>query len=130
MLALTQQLLESIYVHPDPEFYAAHTVPELTAFEGGPRIEGLERHLFALRERREVLEGTRAKGVKVATHLELMNPKVRIYGDTAIVTYTSGIWRRVGDEFDSGFLHETRVWVRRDAQWKLVHLHKSPAGQP
>ncbi len=130
VLALTRELLENIYLHPNPDFYAAHALPELTAFEGGPRIEGLDMHLFALGQFAELVEAARASGEKVAGHLELLNPKVQLYGDTAIVTFTSGVWRMQGEEFSAEFLNETRVWVRRGGAWKLAHFHKSAPNSP
>ncbi|MDA2913159.1 DUF4440 domain-containing protein [Acidobacteriia bacterium AH_259_A11_L15] len=128
VLALTRELLENIYLHPNPDFYAAHSVPELTAFEGGPRIEGLDLHLFALQQLAQRLQQERARGARLERHLELINPRVQLYADTAIVTFTSGVWTVGAGEFSSEFLNETRVWVRQGGEWKLAHFHKSPYG--
>jgi ketosteroid isomerase-like protein len=119
VLALTRELLENIYVHPNADFYAAHVDADVTAYEGTPaRQDGIAYHLFMLRQ----LAAHPAEG---AVHLELLNPKVQLFGDVAIVTATSQVTRVKGEEIKSSYLHETRVWVRRKGEWKLVHFHKS-----
>ncbi|MFQ5696077.1 MAG: nuclear transport factor 2 family protein [Terriglobia bacterium] len=126
ILVLTRELLENIYVHPSADFYAAHVDSEVTAYEGLPtRMDGLEFHLHAVREfpRMLVREGE-------VRRLELLNPKVQLYGDAAIVTFTSHVTVLHEDEVRTELLNETRVWVRRDSQWKLVHFHKSPVHWP
>ena len=61
---------------------------------------------------------------------EILQPRVQVYGDTAIVTYTLLI--RAASR--GGVVHrshnETRVFhnfgTAAAPQWKLVHCHKSP----
>jgi ketosteroid isomerase-like protein len=61
---------------------------------------------------------------------EILQPRVQVYGDMAIVTYTLLI--RAVDR--AGVTHrshnETRVFhnfgTAAAPQWKLVHCHKSP----
>lgn len=121
ILALTRALLENIYIHPSADFYAVHVDADVTAYEGTPlRLDGIDYHLFALRQ----LARRRDEGA--ARHLELLSPKVQLYGDTAIVTATSQVTTVREGEFSTAYLHETRVWVRRNGAWKLVHFHKSP----
>lgn len=120
VLALTRELLENIYLHPNSDFYAAHVDVDVTAYEGTPtRQDGLDFHLFMLRQMAAAATGA-------AKHLELLNPKVQLYGDAAIVTATSQVTSVQKDEVEVSYLHETRVWVRSDEGWKLVHFHKSP----
>lgn len=123
--ALTRELLENIYVHPSADFYAAHVDPEVTAYEGLPtRMDGIEFHLFVLRE----LSRTFPQGQ--VRHLELLNPKVQLYGEAAVVTGTSHVTIIDEEEARTELLNETRVWVRREGEWKLVHFHKSPVEWP
>ena len=118
--ALTRELLENIYLHPNSEFYAAYVDVDVTAYEGTPtRQDGLDFHLFMLRQMAAADTGT-------AKHLELLNPKVQLYGDVAIVTATSQVTSVQQGEVAVSYLHETRVWVHSEDGWKLVHFHKSP----
>lgn len=122
VLALTRQLLQKIYLRPSADFYAAHVDPAVTAFEGTPaRIDGIDYHLFALKQLAAARQDDGA-----ARHLELLNPKVQLYGDAAVVTLTSLVTTVRDGKFDTSYLHETRVWVHQAGEWKLVHFHKSP----
>lgn len=122
VLNLTRALLENIYVHPSAQFYAANVEADVTAFEGTPvRVDGIDFHLFALSQLARGLESD-----KSARYLQLLNPRVQRYGDTAVVTLTSQVTTVREGAFQTAYLHETRVWVRRSGQWKLVHFHKSP----
>jgi uncharacterized protein (TIGR02246 family) len=50
---------------------------------------------------------------------------VRIYGDAAIVT---GIGTRKGQEYNrkiAGQFRFTRVWVKKEGRWQLVHMHST-----
>ena len=126
VLSLTRALLENIYVQPSAQFYADHVDPDVTALEGTPvRVDGIDFHLFALSQ----LARARAED-KSARYLQLLNPRVQRYGDTAIVTLTSQVTTAREGAFQTTYLHETRVWARRDGQWKLVHFHKSPVPGP
>ena len=59
----------------------------------------------------------------------MLTPRVQVYGDTAIVNYTL-LKTMVGDGEPPQFSTDERdTGVRRlDGVWKMVHLHKSPAG--
>jgi ketosteroid isomerase-like protein len=56
--------------------------------------------------------------------------KVRVYGDTAVVTYRS----TAKGKDQQGAIDEqrrwTRVFVRRDGRWQLVHSHGTPIQKP
>lgn len=122
VLNLTRALLENIYLQPSAQFYADNVDPDVTAFEGTPvRVDGIDYHLFALSQLARAREGE-----KSARYLQLLNPRVQRYGETAIVTLTSQVTTVREGAFQTAYLHEIRVWVRRNGQWKLVHFHKSP----
>jgi ketosteroid isomerase-like protein len=53
--------------------------------------------------------------------------QVRVYGDTAIVNGTMSIERKEADGRDTRFSTiNTHVWLKREGQWKLVSVHRSP----
>jgi ketosteroid isomerase-like protein len=75
-----------------------------------------------------------AFGVFRARHMrfdryETSDTNIRVYGDTAIVTgrllrtRTNG-----GKTFDDDWRF-TKVWTRRDGQWRVVSFHASPNSQ-
>ena len=54
-----------------------------------------------------------------------LDPQVRIYGDTALMT-SRNVLRATFDGKDwSGELYLTDVWVRRDGRWQVVRRHAS-----
>ena len=128
ILAVLDRNLQSIW-DGDAEAYRATTVEDVSFFEwyiSPQRIDGLDFHLRELAVHKDVVGGGQGSRVE---H-EILQPRVQVYGDTAIVTYTLLV-RAVSDD---GVVHkshnETRVFHNfgsADApQWKLVHCHKSP----
>lgn len=86
------------------------------------RIDGVDFHL------REILVHSQALGGSQGAHMEheILQPRVQVYGDTAIVTYTLLV-RSVQSATVTRTQHnETRVFHRFPEGWKLVHCHKSP----
>jgi ketosteroid isomerase-like protein len=64
-------------------------------------------------------------------YAEMMNPKVQVYGDTAILTYNylahlKGLDGRIKPILSNS----TRVYVRQSGRWMLVHLHSSRSMTP
>lgn len=57
--------------------------------------------------------------------IEPENLKVRVYGDTAVVTSKVQVEGHEGDRDISGLYHYTRVYSRRDGQWKVVSFEAS-----
>src|SRR5262249_57987115 len=56
--------------------------------------------------------------------------KVRLYGDTAVATYRSAA---KGKDQQGAFDEQrlwTRVFVRRDGRWQLVHSQGTPIQKP
>jgi ketosteroid isomerase-like protein len=127
VLEVLNRNLQSIW-DGDDAAYRATTADDVSFFEwyiSPQRIDGLDFHLRELAVHKDVVGG----GGSRVEH-EILQPRVQLYGDTAIVTYTLLI-RAVGE---AGVVHkshhETRVFYNfGDAhapQWKLVHCHKSP----
>jgi ketosteroid isomerase-like protein len=59
------------------------------------------------------------------TQLDLSDIKVRIYGDTAVVTSRADVVGRNGDRDVSGRYRYTRVYSNRDGQWRIVSFEAS-----
>jgi ketosteroid isomerase-like protein len=67
----------------------------------------------------------RRDGSLHVTHLELSDIKVRIYGDTAVVTSKADLVGTIGDRDISGRFRYTRVYSIRDGQWRIVSFEAS-----
>jgi ketosteroid isomerase-like protein len=121
LLQLNQRLLEAI-AQGDWSAYENLCDSGLTAFEPesrGQLVEGLEFHRFYFR-----LGG--ARGPHATT---MCQPRVRVMGDVALVTYVR-LNQRVGPDGQPGVnrFEETRVWQRQGGAWKHVHFHRSTGG--
>ena len=118
LLELTQQLLECI-AHADWATYLQICDPTLSAFEPegrGHLIEGLGFHKY-------YFDLGKSASPRNTT---MSSPHVRLMGDVAVVSYV-----RLGQSLnESGApvtsrYEETRVWQKRDGQWRHVHFHRS-----
>lgn len=109
----------------DPQAYQLTCADDVSFFEWyvtTQRIDGLGFHLRELKGHAEALGG----GGEARTEHEVLQPRVQLYGDVAIVTYTLLV-RTVRDgAVTRTQQNETRVFHRRADGWKLVHCHKSP----
>jgi len=64
-------------------------------------------------------------------YAEMMNPKVQVYGSTAVLTYNYLAHRKGLDGRIRPLLsNSTRVYVRQSGRWMLVHLHSSRSMTP
>jgi len=55
---------------------------------------------------------------------EMANPKVQVYGDTAILTYNFlGKFKTPEKTVENFFAKSTRVYVKQGRGWKLVHAN-------
>ena len=113
--------LRSIFTR-DAATYRATTGEDLSLYEWfvtPHRQDGLDFHFF-------MIEHSWA-GVGEDFRYDLLEPRLQRYGDMAIVSYT--FIMTVATDFDIRHtLHnESRVLVRRDGAWQVVHVHKSPA---
>jgi ketosteroid isomerase-like protein len=62
------------------------------------------------------------------TSNELSDLKVRVYGNTAVVTGKSETKGTVGGRDTSGPVLFTRVYVKKNAKWQAVQFQQTPAG--
>ena len=67
----------------------------------------------------------RRSGTLRITQLDLSDIKVRIYGDTAVVTSKADLVGKNGDRDISGRFRYTRVYSNRDGQWRIVSFEAS-----
>lgn len=115
--------LSSIFTR-DAETYQATTSPELSLYEWfvtPHRQDGLDFHFF-------MIDHSWAGGGDF--RFDLLEPRLQLYGNTAVVSYTFML-TRVSE--DGRLIHrshnESRVLVKNEAGWQVVHVHKSPAWQ-
>jgi ketosteroid isomerase-like protein len=58
---------------------------------------------------------------------DLQNARVQVYGDTAILTYNfTGISKAADGKVSANTAKSTRVYVRQDGKWVLVHANFAP----
>ena len=126
--------LQSIW-DGDVETYRATTAADVSFFEwyiSPQRIDGIDFHLRELRVHSAVVSGGAGSGEHGGGRIEheVLQPRVQVYGDTAIVTYTLMIRAVSGDGVVHKSHNETRVFYNFGTasapEWKLVHCHKSP----
>jgi ketosteroid isomerase-like protein len=71
------------------------------------------------------------KGGGGTVSAEMMNPKVQVYGDVAILTYSyAGVNQAKDGKTETSAGKSTRVYVKEGGQWKLVHAHFSAVDVP
>ena len=126
--------LQSIW-DSDVETYQATTAQDVSFFEwyiSPQRVDGIDFHLRELRVHNAVVSNGVLPGRDGESRIEheILQPRVQIYGKTAIVTYTLLIRAVSGAGVTHKSHNETRVFHNfgtADApEWKLVHCHKSP----
>jgi hypothetical protein len=128
--------LKSIQENDIPAYHAT-TSPDLTLYEWWVtphRLDGLPFHDFMMSENARRGEVFGAERIGAATgeakpraRFDLANLHIQRYGDTAIASYT--LLTSTGDAggVRVSAHNESRVMVRLDGGWKVVHVHKSPA---
>lgn len=91
---------------------------ECTQFtaEAATRLEG-KALLIRLSE-----AGNKDPGTRIAD--EMLNPKVQIYGDTAVISYNFfGLTQEKDGKVKPGRAKSTRVYVKQGGKWMLVHAN-------
>lgn len=121
--------------------YHETTSAELTLYEWWVtphRIDGLPFHEFMMQSNAsrgsvfgapETLPDPASSSVRAATttRFDLANLCIQRYSDTAIASYTLLISTASAQGIKVASHNETRVIVKIDGAWKVVHVHKSPA---
>jgi ketosteroid isomerase-like protein len=118
--------LKSIF-DKDVETYRETTGEDLSLYEWfvtPHRQDGLDFHLF-------MIEHGWA-GTDADFRYDLWESRLQLYGEpeaqTAVVSYTFMLTIATTDGPITHHQHnESRVLIRRDGRWQIVHVHKSPA---
>ncbi|MFC1878646.1 nuclear transport factor 2 family protein [Chloroflexota bacterium] len=123
----------------DVETYHATTSEELTLYEWWVtphRLDGLPFHDFMMAEsaRRATVFGAEEDKIKdnpavedIQRRLDLANLHIQRYGDTAIASYTLLFSAGTDGGVSVSAHNESRVLVKLEGRWQVVHCHKSPA---
>ena len=121
--AFLHRHLRSIFTQ-DSEQYEETTADDLSLYEWfvtPHRQDGLDFHFF-------MIDHSWA-GAEIEFRYDLLEPRLQLYGDTAVVSYTFMLTQAT----EAGIAHrthnESRVLVKGDDGWQVVHVHKSPAWQ-
>ena len=113
--------LRSIFSR-DVETYRATTSEDLSLYEwfvAPHRQDGLDFHFF-------MIDHSWA-GTDADYRYDLLEPRLQLYGDTAVVSYTFMLTIAGSAGIRHTLHNESRVLVQRDGAWQVVHVHKSPA---
>jgi len=131
LLDLLDHSLQSIW-DGDAEAYAALTAEDVSFFEwyiSSQRIDGLDFHLREIRIHRAAVGGADDVADLRIEH-EILQPRIQVYGDTAIISYTLFVRVVQGGHVRHLSHNESRVFHNfgddNAPDWKLVHCHKSP----
>ena len=88
----------------------------------GNIIEGLDFHLFFLGNTKR----------ESNYHIEIINPVIRVFQDTAYISYTLISNQYFNDNFKLNTVFETRIYHKEKIgnensppKWKMVHFHRS-----
>lgn len=125
-------------VENDIEAYHETTSADLTLYEWWVtphRLDGLSFHDFMMENSKRWgtvfgVEGEHVElnaGEPTWNRYDLANLHIQRYGDTAIASYTLLTSSGSSHGVQVAAHNESRVMVKRDGAWKVVHVHKSPA---
>uniref|UniRef100_A0A6G1SQM5 calcium/calmodulin-dependent protein kinase n=1 Tax=Aceria tosichella TaxID=561515 RepID=A0A6G1SQM5_9ACAR len=119
IIKLTEQLLDTID-NGDFEKYKRLCAPSITAFEPetlGNLIEGTDFHKLYFDS------GTRVSQSKI------LNPSVLLLSeDSASIAYIRLIISKTQTGVQTQCFEETRIWLRKENKWMVVHFHRSKKG--
>ncbi len=117
----------------DLQAYHATTADDLTLYEWWVtphRLDGLPFHDFMMEANAKRGTVFGAEGQEPAkVRFDLSNLRLQRYGDCAIASYTLLTSTSGAAGVTVAAHNESRVMVRFDSGWKVVHVHKSPAYQ-
>lgn len=123
----------------DIQAYHATTSEDLTLYEWWVtphRLDGLPFHDFMMRisESRGTIFGAEDGAEElyntqqpIETRFDLANLHIQQYADTAIASYTLLVSSGSSQGVFVAAHNESRVIVKIDGRWQVVHVHKSPA---
>lgn len=123
--------LRSIQENNIPEYHET-TAEDLTLYEWWVtphRLDGIPFHEFMMTSNalRGSVFGAEDKGQQAQSRLDLANLHIQRYGDAAIASYTLLVSTALSEGVKVAAHNESRVMVKLNGGWKVVHVHKSPA---
>jgi ketosteroid isomerase-like protein len=72
-----------------------------------------------------------AKGKTHRVAAQMLNPKVQVYGDCAILTYNyAGVIQDATGDTQAARAKSTRVFVKQGGKWMMVHANFAPDPVP
>jgi len=80
--------------------------------------------------KQELVADLRDKARNITLHETLSDIRVRLYGDTAITTYTETYDALIKGERRARTIITTNTYVKQGGQWKQVAAHSSAVAQP
>jgi ketosteroid isomerase-like protein len=110
--------------------YHETTSDDLTLYEWWVtphRIDGLPFHEFMMDANAKRGSVFGAEGEPAPTRFDLSNLHIQQYENTAIASYTLLVSTATTQGVKVASHNETRVMVKINGNWKVVHVHKSPA---
>lgn len=113
--------LTSIFTH-DTQTYSETTSIDLSLYEWWitpHRQDGLDFHFFMIENR--------WAGANDKWRYDLFERRLQLYGDSAVVSYTIMISIVAENGIQHRTHNESRVLIRQNDRWQIVHVHKSPA---
>jgi ketosteroid isomerase-like protein len=132
VLAFLQKHLQSIQEN-DLKTYHETTAEDLTLYEWWVtphRIDGIPLHDFMMTANAKqgtVFGAEGQENDETPIRLDLSNLHIQRYGDAAIASYTLLVSTALPGGVSVASHNESRVMVKLDGAWKVVHVHKSPA---
>lgn len=115
--------LQSVFAK-DVETYRETTSEDLSLYEWfvtPHRQDGLDFHFF-------MIEHGWA-GTDTEFRYDLWEPRLQLYGETAVVSYTFMLTIATEDGLVHRQHNESRVLTKGETGWQIVHVHKSPSWQ-
>jgi ketosteroid isomerase-like protein len=108
------------FAQNDPQQYFEWIDGEITVLiPGSPyRIDGIL-------DDREEFEFGLQEGYSRVGYFQELQPKIQVLGDVAVVTYYSRGSYGLEGKARTLYLKETDVLVKKEGQWKFIHIHVS-----
>jgi hypothetical protein len=131
------EILEFFYRHMqtiqenDLQAYRATVSADLSLYEWWVtphRLDGVPFHEFMMsaNAKRGTVFGVEGD-LSTEIRFDYANMQVQRYGETAILSYTLLVSSATPQGVKVSSHNESRVVVKLDGEWKVVHVHKSPA---
>ncbi|MBV9959412.1 MAG: nuclear transport factor 2 family protein [Acidobacteria bacterium] len=118
IIALEKSSVEA-WKHKDKTFFAQFFADDATYFgpdnpylESDPKVNFLPK----FEQYAEMMK---------YTDFQMYNPRVQVYGETAILTYNSNVMATFGGQPVNYTAKVTSVYVRQGNSWRMAHGHES-----